>query len=117
MFTANWRTSYKHHLYKRYKHSRHATLIEYWRKVGVYLDNPNAGILPWTFKITQLVEFVRLASFQVLIFTDGSSDKSSSISGIGIYALNMEDSSTCSLALPILTYGNNYLAELAALTL
>jgi hypothetical protein len=108
---------YKTHLYKHYRFSRHAELIEYWHKQGVCISNSTTSILLWIPKIKDLTEFLRTASSQVTIFTDGSSDKSSTISGIGIYAVDKADSSTSSLALPILSYGNNYLAELAALTL
>jgi ribonuclease HI len=104
---------YSCRLTRRYKLSRFAALVEYWRRKGVLLVSPPARP---AYYHTKLPTLVPQDGLELQLFTDGSSTKGNRYSGSAVVARDTNGTPLANLALPILTYGNNYLAELAALT-
>src|ERR1700722_13531614 len=80
-------------------------------------SNPKAGTLFYTTRLLELTNFLASQTSNFYLFTDGFTEKSSIVSGMGIYAWDGFSSNSFHLPLPILSYGNNYMAELAALSL
>jgi len=104
---------YGFRLTKRYKLSRFAALIEYWRRQEVKLVSPPCHT---SYYLDKLQNFILPTDRELLLFTDGSSIKSNTISGTAVVARDMGGATLAKIGIPILSYGNNYLAELAALT-
>eukprot|EP00456_Euglypha_rotunda_P026809 TRINITY_DN2152_c0_g1_i8.p1 TRINITY_DN2152_c0_g1~~TRINITY_DN2152_c0_g1_i8.p1 ORF type:complete len:621 (-),score=-34.86 TRINITY_DN2152_c0_g1_i8:152-1831(-) len=103
-------------LTKRYKLSRFAPLIEYWRRNGVKLISPPARFDYYSILITALQRIIdRGSSYQ--IFTDGSTVKDHPVSGASIVLFNAQGDKMADMGFPIRAFGNNYLAELAAVTI
>jgi len=102
----------KKSLRQRYSKSRFARLIEYLKKHNIYIKQPNLlndKILTWI----KFIEYKLINLDYVQIFTDGSTIQNSKISGIGIYIVQLD----INIHISIETNGNNYLAEIMAITL
>jgi len=103
---------YQKSLKHKYSQSRFARLIEYLKKYNIFIKQPN----PLNIKILNWIKFIqyKLTNLNyVQIFTDGSTLQNHKISGIGIYIVQLD----LNIHMSIETNGNNYMAEIMAITI